>query len=106
MKGAITSLGILSFALGVTLATPPVLSSGQTWFNVKSSLAGRVVADHLVKEGDQVDSGQPLVYVRTALTGTVGVAARAPHGGSVREVLVKPGQHVERGAVVVRLQPK
>jgi len=53
-----------------------------------------------------VDSGQPLVYVRTALTGTVSVAARAPHGGSVREVLVKPGQQLERGAVVVRLQPK
>jgi len=106
MKGAITSLVVLGFALVVTLATPPGLSSGQTWVDVKSSLAGRVLADHLVKEGDQVDSGQPLVYVRTALTGTVSVAARAPHGGSVREVLVKPGQQLERGAVVVRLQPK
>ena len=106
MKGAITSLVILGFALVVTLATPSGLSSGQTWVDVKSSLAGRVLADHLVKEGDQVDSGQPLVYVRTALTGTVSVAARAPHGGSVREVLVKPGQQLERGAVVVRLQPK
>src|SRR2546425_1353167 len=106
MRGLITSLVILGVALVATLATPPVLSSGQTWLNVKSSLAGRVLAEHLVKEGDQVDSGQPLVYVRTALTGTVGVAARAPHGGSVREGVVKPGQHVERGAVVVRLQPK
>lgn len=106
MKGTIISTVILAFALAAILAAPPVLSSAQTWLNVKSSLAGRVLAEHLVKEGDQVDSGQPLVYVRTALTGTVSVAARAPHGGSVREVLVKPGQHVERGAVVVRLQPK
>lgn len=106
MKGTIISTVILAFALAAILAALPVLSSAQTWLNVKSSLAGRVLAEHLVKEGDQVDSGQPLVYVRTALTGTVSVAARAPHGGSVREVLVKPGQHVERGAVVVRLQPK
>lgn len=106
MKGTIISTVILAFALAAILAALPVLSSTQTWLNVKSSLAGRVLAEHLVKEGDQVDSGQPLVYVRTALTGTVSVAARAPHGGSVREVLVKPGQHVERGAVVVRLQPK
>jgi biotin carboxyl carrier protein len=106
MKSPIISLVILVFALAATLAASPLLSSAQTWLNVKSSLAGRVLADHLVKEGDQVDSGQPLVYVRTALTGTIGVAARAPHGGSVHEVLVKPGQHVERGAVVVRLQPK
>jgi hypothetical protein len=37
MKGAITSRVILGFALVVTLATPPGLSSGQTWVDVKTS---------------------------------------------------------------------
>lgn len=73
---------------------------------VKSSLAGIVLADELVEVGVQVSDGQPLVYVRTALTGTKSVAARAPRDGVVREVLVRPGQRVERGDVVVRLEPK
>lgn len=93
----------------VTVAVPPLVSgavSTQGWLDVKSSLSGRVLEDHLVKVGDLVEGAQPLVYVRTALTGAIGVAARAPREGSVREVLVKPGQRVERGDIVIRLQPK
>ncbi len=74
--------------------------------DVRATLAGTVLADRLVAEGDLVEDGQPLVYVRTALTGTVAVAARAPQDGIVREVLVEPGQRIERGQVVVRLQPR
>lgn len=74
--------------------------------DVKSSLAGVVQEDRLVKVGDQVEDAQPLLYVRTALTGTIGVAARAPQDGVVREVLVQPGQRIERGDIVVRLQPR
>lgn len=73
---------------------------------VKSSLAGVVLEDRLSKPGDQVEDAQPLVYVRTDLTGAVGVAARAPRDGVVHEVLVKAGQRIERGDVVVRMQPK
>lgn len=73
---------------------------------VKSSLAGTVLADNLVKTGDEVEDAQPIVYVRTALTGAVGVAARAPHAGVVSEVLVRPGLRIERGDVVVRLIPR
>lgn len=73
---------------------------------VKSSLAGIVLADDLVEMGVSVEDAQPLVYVRTALTGLKSVAARAPREGVVREVLVRPGQRVERGDVVVRLLPR
>ncbi|HXF83136.1 MAG TPA: acetyl-CoA carboxylase biotin carboxyl carrier protein subunit [bacterium] len=73
---------------------------------VKSTLAGTVLSDGLVEEGARVNDGQPLVYVQTALTGTKAVAARAPRDGVVREVLVRPGQRIERGDVVVRLEPR
>src|SRR3989442_13849490 len=72
---------------------------------VKSSLAGVVQEERLVKAGDQVEDAQPLVYVRTSLTGAIGVAARAPQDSVVREVLDHPGDRVDGGDVVVRLQP-
>lgn len=69
-------------------------------------MAGVVLADELVEAGTRVEDAQPLVYVRTALTGTIAVAARAPREGVVREVLVAPGQRVERGDVVIRIDPR
>jgi len=86
--------------VGTELAAPAGL------LDVKSTLAGVVLADRLVAVGDQVEDAQPLVYVRTRLTGAVGVAARAPQDGTVREVLVTPGQRIDRGDIVVRLQPR
>lgn len=84
----------------------PGLAAAPLPLEVKSSLAGTVLADHLVKAGDEVEDAQPLVYVRTALTGAVSVAARAPRPGVVSEVLVRPGLRIERGDIVVRLTPK
>jgi biotin carboxyl carrier protein len=93
--------GLLVVAVVVTGAVAaPVL------VDVRATLAGTVLAERLVAVGDPVEDGQPLVYVRTELTGTVAVAARAPQDGIVREVLVEPGQRIERGQVVVRLQPR
>jgi biotin carboxyl carrier protein len=110
MWRVVALVAILVSAAAVRLAVPGAVwsqaGSPPGWLSVKSSLAGMVLEDHLVKVGDQVEDAQPLVYVRTALTGAVGVAARAPRDGAVREVLVKPGQRVERGDVVIRLQPK
>src|SRR2546425_3918882 len=62
---------------------------------VKSSLAGVVQEERLVKAGDQVEDAQPLVYVRTSLTGAIGVAAGAPQDGGVREGLAHPRQPVD-----------
>jgi biotin carboxyl carrier protein len=73
---------------------------------VKSALTGVVEAQPLVGAGDVVDDGQALVYVRTALTNSVSVAARAPRAGVVREVVVVPGQRIERGDLVARIEPR
>jgi biotin carboxyl carrier protein len=74
--------------------------------DVKSSLAGIVLADDLVEVDARVEDAQPLLYVRTPLTGLKSIAARAPRDGVVREVLVRPGQRVERGDIVVKLLPR
>lgn len=89
----------VAVAVAVGAASPALV-------DVRATLAGTVLADRLVAVGDQVEDGQPLVYVRTPLTGTVAVAARAPQDGIVRDVLVEPGQRIERGQVVVRLEPR
>lgn len=73
---------------------------------VKSTLTGVVETDRLVMVGDVVEEGQPIAYVRTALTGTVDVAARAPRAAVVREVLIVSGQRIERGDLVARLEPR
>lgn len=90
----------------VALGASAIAAPQADVIEVKSSLAGIVLADDLVEMGVRVEDAQPLVYVRTALTGLKSVAARAPREGVVREVLVRPGQRVERGDVVVRLLPR
>jgi len=90
----------------VVLATATVMAAPRpAVLEVKSTLAGVVLAEELVEAGTRVEDAQPLVYVRTSLTGTRAVAARAPREGVVREVLVAPGQRVERGDVVIRIDP-
>ncbi len=72
---------------------------------VKATLRGEVLADGLVKAGDEVREADPLVYVKTQ-TGR-GVAARATVDGRVTEVLVQSGALIrELGAVVARIDPK
>ncbi len=73
--------------------------------DVKASLTGVVLVDGIIEVGAQVDDGQPLVYVRT-VTQSKAVAATAPRDGIVTEVLVKAGQRIERGDIVVRIEPK
>lgn len=72
---------------------------------VRATLTGEVLADGLVRPGQEVRDGDPMVYVR-ALVGRA-VAARAPADGTVVEVLVRPGQQIrERGMVVAHLRPR
>jgi len=68
-----------------------------------SSLSGRVVSDGLVIPGATVREGDILVKVDT-ITGPM-PAVRATVDGRVREVLVKPGDMVQAGSVVVRIEP-
>lgn len=99
MARGMTIVLVLTAATIMATAAPALLE-------VKSTLAGVVLGDDLAVEGTRVDDGQPLVYVRTTLTGTKAVAARAPRDGIVRAVLVQAGQRVDQGDVVVRLEPR
>ncbi len=96
----------VAFLVAILTAGAAAWAAPPDLLEVKSSLAGVVLEDRLTRPGDQVEDAQPLVYVRTDLTGAVGVAARAPRDGVVREVLVRAGQRIERGDVVLRMQPK
>ncbi len=72
---------------------------------VRATLTGEVLEEGLVRAGQAVQDGAPLVYVRTLIGRAV--AARAPAEGTIAEVLVRPGQMIrEKGAVVVRLLPR
>ncbi|HLA23875.1 MAG TPA: biotin/lipoyl-containing protein [bacterium] len=72
----------------------------------KATITGTVLQEGLVEVGAQVDEDQPLVYVRTGLTGRTVVAARSRWKGVVRDVLVRPGQRVELGDILVRIEPR
>jgi biotin carboxyl carrier protein len=51
-------------------------------------------------QGKRVAAGEPLVILSSM---KMQLQIRAPKGGVVREVLVKDGQQVEKGSVLVRL---
>lgn len=90
-------------AVGIVAASS--IAAPRQPVEVKATLRGEVLAEGLVKAGDSVAEGEPLVYVRTA-TGRA-VAARATVDGRVLEVLVQPGTLIrELGTVVVRLEPR
>jgi biotin carboxyl carrier protein len=69
----------------------------------KGVLSGQVLADRLVVPGTTVREGDVLALVNT-LTGPR-PAARANVDGIVREVSVKPGDLLQPGEVVARIEP-
>ena len=77
--------------------------SANSLVDQRSVLAGRVVAQDLVTAGARVKEGNILVKV-ASITGSA-PAARATVDGVVQEVLVKPGDTVRAGDVLVRIQP-
>lgn len=97
---AVATLVILTLAGTIRAAPLPVLQEA------KATIAGTVLQEGLVEVGAQVDEDQPLVYVRTGLTQRTDVAARSRWKGVVRDVLVRPGQRVEPGDVLVRIEPR
>lgn len=95
----------LLLILALLLALAPVAGAAAGVLEVRATLTGEVLADGLVRPGQEVRDGEPLVYVR-ALVGRA-VAARAPADGTVVEVLVRPGQQIqEKGMVVARLRTR
>jgi biotin carboxyl carrier protein len=66
-------------------------------------LSGSVLPNGLVAAGAMAREGDILVYVET-ITGPA-AAVRANVDGVVREVLVRPGDQVRSGGILVRIEP-
>jgi biotin carboxyl carrier protein len=69
----------------------------------KGVLAGKVLANELTIVGANVHEGDTLVAVDT-IAGPV-PAVRANIDGKVKDVLVKPGDEIKVGDVLVRIEP-
>ena len=78
------------------------LAAGQT-VDQRSVLSGSVSPNGLVVAGTMAREGDILVYVET-ITGPA-AAVRANVDGVVREVVVRPGDKVKTGDIVVRIEP-
>ena len=66
---------------------------------VKAPMPGLVV-DVLVKEGQSVDSGQPLLVLESM---KMQMQLRSPLAGHVSKVIVQNQAHVEKGALLVQV---
>lgn len=78
------------------------MAAGQT-IEQRGVLSGSVLPNGLVAVGATAREGDILVYVET-ITGPA-AAVRANVDGTVREVLVRPGNKVRTGDVLVRIEP-
>lgn len=93
----------IAIAIGILLTVTVWAVSANSLMDQRSVLTGKVVAQELVSAGTPVKEGRVLVRV-TSITGTA-PAVRANVDGMVQEVLVKPGDTVRAGDVLVRIQP-
>ena len=69
----------------------------------KAVLSGQVIANGLATPGTMVHEGDVLIQIES-IAGAA-PAVRATLDGKIREVLVKPGDHINTGDVVVRIDP-
>ena len=95
---------ILIFTVFLLMVTVPAALAAAALRDIKATLRGAVLEEGLARVGEAVKDGAPLVYVRTVVGR--GVAARASADGVVVELLVRPGQVIEKGMVVVRLDSR
>jgi biotin carboxyl carrier protein len=93
---------ILYMAVLLVLAMATWVFAADNLVEEKSVLAGTVIADKLAVAGQAVKEGDVLVKVDT-ITGSA-AAARATVDGTVRSVLVMPGNHLKPGDVVVKIE--
>lgn len=89
-------------AVVLTIAAVAWATASGTLVDQRGVLSGRVQAEGLVAAGASVREGDVLVVV-DVLTGPA-PAVRANIDGKVREVLVKPGDTINTGDVVVRIE--
>lgn len=93
---------VVMTAVIALLAVAWAMASGSL-VDQKGVLSGRVLAEGLVAPGAMVREGAVLVVV-DGLTGPA-PAVRANIDGKVKEVLVKPGDTIRTGDVLVRIEP-
>jgi biotin carboxyl carrier protein len=60
-----------------------------------------LVIEALVKEGDEVEEGQPLVVMESM---KMQMQIRCPKAGRVSGLYVHAGQQVEKGAILVNVE--
>jgi pyruvate carboxylase len=89
-------------AILLILAATWALASGAA-VDQKAVLSGKVLANGLTHSGAVVREGDPLVLVEGIAGPTP--AVRANTDGTVSEVLVKPGDPINSGDVLVRIKP-
>ncbi len=89
-------IGCMVFLLSVGVHT----ALAGTLLEIRSSLSGEVT--WTVPVGTTVAEGNELIRIST-LTGEA-VAARAPGNGTVKEVMIKNGDRISAGNLVVRIE--
>ncbi len=87
-------------ALVLLLAVGTVFAAGLV--DHKAVLSGRVSGQDLASTGQDVREGDVLVRVETVAGAQP--AVRAAVNGVVRDVLVRPGDTIQAGKVVVRVE--
>ena len=105
MKTKITAklmLTVLLMLLGTATLAGVAMAGGLA--DQRRALNGTVLAEQLAVVGQAVREGDVLVKVQT-ISGA-SVAARASSDGTVRQVLVRPGERVAAGQVVVQLETR
>jgi len=92
---AVLSVGFIVFACPSISASQPV--------TVRAALSGQVLPLRLVRLGQLVHQGEPLLFVRPVTNGAA-MAAVAPVAGVVTQVFVSAGQFVHAGDAVAVIQ--
>lgn len=94
--------GIVLVALALVVAIGAWAAAANSVVDQKSVLSGKVLDNNLVTCGANVREGDVLVVVDT-ITGPV-PAVRATVDGKVKEVMVRPGDTIHTGDVLVRIE--
>lgn len=97
-----SKLSILILTAILILAVTAWVAAAPQSVDHRSVLSGHVLS--VVNPGTTVQEGAVLVIVGT-LTGPI-PAARATTDGVVKEVLVRPGDIIRQGDLVVRVEPR
>lgn len=100
-KKIIMALTVLVGCLVVFVSASHILASNTV--DLTSVLGGTVMASQLAVPGSNVSEGSVLVTVQTIVGSAP--AVRATVDGKIAEVLVKPGDVVKPGDILVRIIP-